>query len=156
MNNRVCCFIGHREINETAQLKERLRKIVSKLITEKNMSDFLFGSKSRFNDLCYEIVTELKSEYPHIKRIYIRAEYPVIDESYADYLFRFYEESYYPEEQKGAGKAVYVERNRHMIDISDFCVFYYDRENLPATRKSGTLSALDYARNRKKQIIMTL
>ena len=57
---------------------------------------FLFGSKSRFDDLCYEAVTELKKKYVHIQRIYVRAEFPYIDESYKSYLLKGYEETYYP------------------------------------------------------------
>ena len=30
---------------------------------------FLFGSRSKFDTLCREVVTELKEQYPHIKRI---------------------------------------------------------------------------------------
>lgn len=59
----ICCFIGHRTINETEQLKLKLYNIIEKLIIEENVDTFLFGSKSRFNDLCYELVTEIKGKY---------------------------------------------------------------------------------------------
>lgn len=32
-----------------------------------------------------------------------------------------------------------------MIDNSHFCIVYYDEQNTPANRKSGTKIALDYA-----------
>ncbi|MBR7133872.1 MAG: hypothetical protein IKD04_10125 [Clostridia bacterium] len=47
MKERTCCFFGHRTINETAELKERLCKIIEKLIAESSVDTFLFGSKSR-------------------------------------------------------------------------------------------------------------
>ena len=62
----TCCFFGHRTIDETEQLKMRLRDCIEKMITELNIDTFLFGSKSRFNDLCLETVTALKEKYPHI------------------------------------------------------------------------------------------
>ena len=70
----TCCFFGHRTINETAEQKSKLIEIIEKLIVDENVDTFLFGSKSRFNSLCLGLVTEIKEKYPHIKRIYVRAE----------------------------------------------------------------------------------
>ena len=80
MIENTCCFFGHRTINETEELKSKLNEIIEKLIVDEKVDTFLFGSKSRFNSLCLELVTELKEKYPHIKRIYVRAEYPYISE----------------------------------------------------------------------------
>ena len=86
MQENTCCFIGHRTINETEELKERLNEIIEKLIVENSVDTFLFGSKSQFNSLCLSIVTQIKQKYPHIKRVYVRAEYPYISEQYKKYL----------------------------------------------------------------------
>ena len=150
---KTCCFFGHRKINETEKLKSKLIELIEKLITEKKVDTFLLGSKSRFNDLCYELVTEIKEKYPHIKRIYVRAEYPYINEDYKNYLLEMYEDTYFPEHIKHSGSAVYVERNCEMIDNSELCIVYYDEENAPTTRKSGTKTALDYAIKKGKEII---
>ena len=149
----TCCFFGHRTINETEELKSKLIEIIEKLIVDENVDAFLFGSKSRFNSLCLELVTELKEKYPHIKRIYVRAEYPDINEQYTNYLLESYEETYYPEHIRSSGRAAYVERNYEMINKSKFCIVYYDEPNVPTTRKSGTKTALDYAIKKGKQII---
>lgn len=149
----TCCFFGHRTINETEELKERLREIVEKLIVEKRVDTFLFGSKSRFNDLCHEIVTQEKEKHPHIKRIYVRAEFPDISERYKAYLLERYEDTYYPDEVIGAGRAAYVKRNDEMINNSRFCVVYYDKSHAPTARKSGTKTALDYAVKQGKHVI---
>ena len=153
MCKNTCCFFGHRNINETEELKSKLIEIIERLIVDKNVYTFLFGSKSRFNSLCQETVTELKEKYPHIKRIYVRAEYPHISEHYKNYLLESYEDTYYPEKILGAGRAAYVERNYVMIDNSGYCVVYYDEFNAPTTRKSGTKIALDYAAKKGKNII---
>ena len=152
MKEKTCCFFGHRKINETEELKERLKEIIEKLIVANNVDTFLFGSKSRFNDLCLELVTEIKQKYPHIKRIYVRAEYPYISEHYKTYLLESYEDTYYPEHIIGSGRAAYVERNYEMIDNSRYCIVYYDEPNAPTTRKSGTKIALDYAIKQGKLI----
>ena len=149
----TCCFIGHREINVTDELKEKLHMVIERLIIEESIDTFLFGSKSQFDDLCYDIVTEIKKKYPHIKRIFVRAEYPYIDESYVAYLLKSYEDTYFPKSVLGAGKASYVKRNCEMIENSRFCIVYYKEDYTPKGRKSGTKIALDYAEKKKKSII---
>lgn len=121
---RCCCFFGHRKIEKTDSLKNTVRTAVKNLIENNGVDTFLFGSKSQFNTLCYEIVTELKSKYPQIQRIYIRAEFPYIDNSYRNYLLKHFEDTYYPEKIIGSGKAVYIERNYEMINKSKYCIVY--------------------------------
>ena len=65
---KTCCFFGHRKIDETEELKNKLSEIIENLIVNENVDTFLFGSKSQFDDLCHKIVTELKEKYPHIRR----------------------------------------------------------------------------------------
>jgi uncharacterized phage-like protein YoqJ len=154
LKNYTCCFFGHRTINETEELKSKLYEIIEKLIVEKQVDTFLFGSKSRFNSLCLETVTKIKQKYPHIKRVYVRAEYPEINEQYTNYLLKSYEDTYYPEKILGSGRAVYVKRNYEMIDKSHFCIAYYDEAYTPTNRKSGTKIALDYAIKKKKHIFV--
>lgn len=153
MKENTCCFIGHRTINETDELRTKITEAVERLITDENVDTFLFGSKSRFNDLCLELVTELKEKHTHIKRIYVRAEFPVINEEYKDYLLKFYDDTYFSEKIICSGSAAYVERNYEMINNSKYCIVYYDESHAPATRKSGTKIALDYAIKKEKCII---
>lgn len=153
MKKNTCCFFGHRTINETEELKSKLADIIEKLIVDEEVSMFLFGSKSYFNSLCLKIVTEIKEKYPHIKRIYVRAEYPYISEQYKKFLLENYEGTYYPEKIMNSGRASYVKRNYEMIDNSQFCIVYYDEQCATTTRKSGTKIALDYAIKKCKKII---
>jgi len=157
----VCCFFGHRKIEKNDELERELYNIINELIKEKKVDTFLFGSKSQFDDLCYKVVTELKEIHPHIKRIYVRAEFPYIDDSYREHLLTYYEDTYYPEKIINAHKVVYVERNYEMIDNSSYCICYYDESYAPPRRKnskrdlfdyqpkSGTKLAYDYALNKK-------
>ena len=141
-------------LTESAQLRKKITDAVEKLITEHGVDTFLFGSKSRFDSLCLEMVTALKESHTHIKRIYVRAEFPVIDEDYTAYLLQCYDETYFPERLLKAGRAVYVERNREMINRSRYCIVCYDPSYTPAARKSGTKIALDYAVRKERQIIL--
>ena len=83
--SKTCTFIGHRTIEKTDALAEKVTSEIRRLITEEGYDTFLLGSKSLFNDLCMDILSELKKEYPHIRRIYVRAEYPVIKDDYKEF-----------------------------------------------------------------------
>lgn len=160
-----CCFFGHRKIAEADKLEARILAAVEDLILNKKVDTFLFGSKSQFDELCLKSVTALKEKYPHIKRIYVRAEFAQINDDYKKYLLEHYEDTYYPQKMIGAGKAAYVERNQEMIDNSSFCVVYYDESYMPPRRKnsrrdltdyqpkSGTKMAYDYAVKHNLEII---
>ena len=119
-----CCFFGHRKINETPELIERLTNEIEVLITEKEVDTFYFGSKSEFNSLCHKVVSDLKEKYPHIKRVYVRSAFQHIPDWYENSLLEYYEGTYFPEHMEKAGRASYVERNQEMINQSDFCVVY--------------------------------
>ena len=165
MENKVCCFFGHRKIDKTLELKERLLSEIENLITNENVTKFLFGSKSQFDDYCYEIVSELKEKHSHIKRVYVRSDNQHIPDWYEDSLLEHYEETYFPEHMAKAGRASYVERNQEMINKSDACICYYDENYLPPKRKnsrrdlfdyqpkSGTAVAYEYALKKKVKII---
>ncbi len=154
MQEHTCCFFGHRTITETEELRTKLTDTIQRLITEEHVDTFLFGSKSRFNSLCLELVTKIKEKYPHIKRVYVRAEFPFINNDYEAYLLNFCDETFYPEKILDAGRAVYVKRNCYMIDNSRFCVVYFDEHYAPTARRSGTKIALQYAFMRKRKIII--
>lgn len=164
MEYKSCCFIGHRTIKDKETIEKRLIEKVTTLIKE-GVDTFYFGSRSRFDDLAWEVVSKLKKEYQEIKRIYVRSSYAYIDDSYKNYLLESYEDTYMPDGVENAGAASYVERNQAMINLSDVCVFYYDENYLPARRKqsrcalsdyqpkSGTKIAFDYATKKGKKII---
>ena len=165
LRKHTCCFFGHRRIKKTIETEQKLQEIIEKLITENGVDTFLFGSKSEFDKLCYLVVSKLRTKYSHIKRIYVRAEFPYVDNDYRAYLLEFYEDTYYPKSLINSGRAVYVERNYKMIDNSYYCVVYYDKNHIPTVRKrnkkdlvgyqpnSGTRLAYDYAKKKNVKII---
>ena len=65
-----------------------------------------------------------------------------------------------PNKILNAGRAAYVERNYHMIDRADICIFYLDKTYSPLNGQpsnnhlaSGTKLAYNYAIFKKKVII---
>ena len=176
MEGKVCCFIRHRKIERTDEMVERLKDIINDLIFNKGVKTFLFGSRSQFDDLCHEIVTELQTKKMEIKRIMYtcHSEYAVKREEKEDLekiwskllkrdvKLKDYDGSMMSDRLWLAGKASYVERNQDMINASDYCVFYYNPEYKPPKRKyskrdvseyqpkSGTVLAYEYAWKRKQ------
>ena len=53
---KTCSFFGHRDTLQTEELKEKVRETVERLIVEEGMDTFLFGSRSKFDDLCHIVV----------------------------------------------------------------------------------------------------
>ena len=176
MDGKVCCFIGHRKIEKSIELKQRVEETIKALIQNKGVNIFLFGSRSEFDDLCHSIVTELQKYNPQIKRIMYtcRSEYACMKEDKEekeriarevtkwDIKYKDYDGSMMSDRLWSAGKASYVERNQDMINASDYCVFYYNEHYQPPKRKyskrsvgeyqpkSGTALAFDYANQRKR------
>lgn len=172
-----CSFFGHRKIAITSEIEQKVKLIVEELIINKNVSLFLFGSRSDFNYLCLQVVSELKDKYPHIKRIeYTCKNETCILESEREKWENIYskikkdkvtllgvEEEYEHKTKYTAGKASYIERNQAMIDDSDYCVFYIDENYQPSEqhdksaylskKRSGTKLAYAYAQRKRKKII---
>lgn len=163
--NSTCCFFGHRKVADEEVVKQKLFEIVENLIVIDKVDTFLFGSKSKFDELCRDVVSELKKKYTFIKRVYVRAEFPFINDDYRAYLLENVEDTYYPDNLHNAGRAVYVKRNCEMIDKSEFCVVYFKDDYAPPRRKnsrrdlfdyqpkSGTGIAFEYATHKKRKIV---
>ena len=176
---KTCCFLGHRKIDETEELKSRLKSIITYLIEDEKVEVFLFGSRSDFNSLCHAIVTELKEKYPHIQRraYTCRSETCTLEKerAYWEEIYSHFakqpvmllgvEEEVEHKTKWTSGRAQYIERNQAMIDESEFCVFYYDEKYKPPMKKlskksissyqpkSGTRLAYKYAIKKQKIII---
>ena len=154
------CFIGHRKIKVTKKLTDELTALIKTLIND-GASNFIFGSHSQFDDLCYQIVSDLQKQHPRIKRVH----YCVAYENYSNAGLNLYEQEIDCESAIAAAKNSYIVRNQMMIDSSDVCVFYYDENYQPPQRKcskydltthqsqSGTAIAFQYAKNKNKVIM---
>ena len=139
---KSCSFFGHRDTKQTDELKEKVRKIVERFIVEEGVDTFLFGSRSKFDELCHIVVTELQKTHPNIRRVvYVCKHENACLVGAGTSLTRQIEEITgrkervleYEEIKKSdridaAGRACYVERNYWMADESDFAVFYYDEQ----------------------------
>ena len=179
MSDIVCSFFGHRNVEITEELKEKVKDVVEDLIVKHNVLTFLFGSNSNFNYLCHLVVTELKEKYKNIKRIaYTRRSETctlenerqkweeILSNLHKEKIFLLgVEEEFEHKTKYTSGKASYISRNQAMINNSNYCVFYYNEFYKPQKRKhskkslsyyqpkSGTKLAFIYAKQKNKIII---
>ena len=64
--HKTCSFFGHREVEITEELEQRIKEVVEELIINHNVSIFLFGSNSNFDYLCHLVVTKLKEKFSYL------------------------------------------------------------------------------------------
>ena len=179
MCENTCCFVGHRKIEDTGELRTKVIEIIENLVIKEKVDTFLFGSKSDFDELCHSVVTELKEKYPDLQRraYTCRGEACILEKDRLywedisswvekrEVYFLGVEEEIEHKNKWSAGRASYVERNQAMIDDSDYCIFYYNPDYKPPRRKyskrsvgyyqpkSGTQIAFDYAKRKCRKII---
>lgn len=146
---KVCSCFGHFDVEITDELRAKTENVIDKAIAD-GVRVFLFGGRSSFDNLVYDVVTmkkttELRSD---IKRIFCfpldkqlkkppvwfrQKEYEGYDCPYKEFDW-WYTSIYY--------------RNRAMIDQSDLVLFYAEkREN------SGAYKAYKYAVKTHKNIV---
>jgi len=143
-------FFGHSELEITDKLKEDLKNLIIKLITQENFGVFLFGGFGKFDELAWEIVTDVKKEYPYIRRVFVLTEEKhlnrlkrpkyLLDEEFEEFVF-------FPLQYNGFNKRIYY-RNVEMIKNSDKIIFYVKN-----TENSGANKTMNYAKKLKKNFI---
>lgn len=160
-----CSFIGHRKVENSERVAAILKETIISLIEENGVNTFLFGSRSEFDDICHQVVSELRERYPHIKRIAYtcRSEWACMENEREEHERGFgelmkkkvslkgYEGEIEFDKKYKAGRASYIERNQAMMNDSAFCIFYCNNSYTPSTSKSGTKIAFEYALKLEKK-----
>ncbi len=149
INNKVCSFFGHRNIEITPLLKNTLKSLITDLIENKQVGTFYFGGFGDFDELCWEIVTEIKNKYPCINRVFclfdsrhLRKEKRpkwLNDNDYEHFIYLNLDYDYWY-------NRIYY-RNCEIINQSEYIIFYADTIN-----DSGAYKALCYAKRKKKNL----
>ena len=144
--DKVCAFFGHREVENKEETKEILRKKIADLISD-GYGVFCFGGFGEFDNICWEVVTELKENYPFLRRIfYLYDERHTRISKRPKYLKESdYEEFVYPDLEFDWWYQRIYYRNIEIIKKSDYIVFY-----ITHTQNSGAYKAYQYAKRIKK------
>lgn len=151
MEEKICSFFGHRDIEITEELYTATVSAVSEALAF-GCRVFYFGGYGDFDALCYKIVKELREGGEGDLRLvycvpqerYLRKKVPYFrHEDYDDVI-------YLAPAFEGWYKSIYY-RNCAMIDKSDFVIFYAEeREN------SGAYKAYRYAKRKKDARVLNL
>ena len=164
---KACSFFGHRDTEQTEELKQKVRETVERLIVEEGVDTFLFGSRSKFDELCHMVVTELKEKYPHIQRIAYLCKHEsgclagegkdeqhrIKELTRRDVYVREFEDIKRSDRVNSAGRVSYVERNQWMVDESDITFIHIDKGYCIKNKNSGTALIYRYAKSRKRIIV---
>ena len=159
---KACSFFGHRDTPQTDELKQKVREMVEHLIVEEGVDTFLFGSRSKFDELCHIVVTELKEKYPRIQRIAYLCKHETAclvgagmslkrqtkELTGREVYVPEYEEIKKSDRVNSAGRAAYIERNQWMVDNSNFAIFHLNTAE--EKKGSGTTLIYEYLKRKKR------
>ncbi len=145
MNEKICCFCGHREILD-AGIEKRVRSAVMELIRD-GFTEFYSGGMGEFDKICERAVRVLKHDCDKIKLNlvlpYMSARINNDREQYA----ALYDEIIVPDLGSIHYKRAITARNRWMADRADAVLAYICRNY------GGAYVMFDYANKIEKRII---
>ena len=162
MENSTCCFTGHRpqslpfRLNEKDKrcvaLREKLKAKIEQLITEENVTCFISGMALGIDQICAELVLELKEQHPNITlECAIPCEEQAVNwtEPQRDRYFGIVErcdketmlQHHYDED-------CMMKRNCYMVDASQVILAVWNG------KPSGTGNTVRYAQEQDKTVIV--
>lgn len=143
MQDKICCFAGHKDIYGETELKESVYNKCEELITEKAVNCFWVGHYGNFDGLTARTVRELKKKYPHIK---LELILPYITKGVNDYKELYYKDydniimADIPE--RTPTKYRIIKCNQYMVDCSEFLIAFVNYSF------GGAVKTLEYAQKR--------
>ena len=143
-------FFGHRYIEQSALIEERLDALLHDLITQQEYVEFLIGRDGEFDLLASSVIKRCIKKYGRgntslvLVLPYMRAEYRNNEKSYLDY----YDEVEICEESaKAHYKSAIQVRNRNMVDRSDLVVCCIQHKS------GGAYKTVQYAQRLGKRVV---
>ena len=152
METKICSFFGHSEIEKTPELISATTNAINKAI-EFGCRTFYFGGFGEFDELCYQIVSQIQAENPklNLERIYCTTQERLVKKIQRNPNYKTYEQIIYLTPSfDGWYKSIYF-RNCAMIDNSCYVIFFVQRQE-----NSGAFKALKYATKRKDLTIVNV
>ena len=152
MENKACCFTGHRELpaNKMAKIREKLTEQLEKLI-EQGFCDFYAGGALGFDTLAALCVLELKKDNPHI-RLHIIVPCKNQSAGWNEKNRSLYEKINEQADEVNCLSPVYFNgcmmvRNRYMVDRACVCIAYLEKTT------GGSAATVKYAKQKQLDII---
>lgn len=161
MNNKTCCFTGHRPeklpwgIHENSykciKLKELIHQQIEYLIKMFDVTHFISGMAKGVDMYAAEIVLQLKKAYPVTLECAVPFEEQAAKWREKDRQ-RYFEIAAQSDQktilQQWFSRDCYRKRNKYMVDQSKYMLAIWDGTS------SGTGSTVDYARKKGRYIFI--
>ena len=144
--DRSCCGFGHRVL--LIDVEKSLREVMERLVKEQGVTEFFTGGMGEFDELFARVVRSMKRNDPRLRLVlvlpYLTRQVAIEKEWYESQ----YDEILIPAALDGVHpKAAITQRNRWMIDRSDFVVAALRRDY------GGAAEAVRYAEIRGKVVV---
>lgn len=149
---KTCSCFGHSHVDMTDELKARTRIEIDRAV-EDGVRIFLFGGRSDFDDLCYDLVTEKRNADPQlkIKRVFCFALENQLRKPPRWFILKEYEALECPTKHFDYWYTAIYYRNLAMIDQSDLILFWVKRRE-----NSGAYKTYQYAVKKRKPSLICL
>ncbi len=142
-------FFGHRRLEQSTQVEQRLEELVLDLLRQHDEVTFLVGRNGDFDVLAASVVRRIRAAYGDRRSTlilvlpYMTAEYRDNEEAFS----RYYDDvEIFPAPPGMPHRACIPLRNHAMINQSDAIICY-------AEHPGGALEALKYARAQGRSIL---
>ncbi len=146
MDRYTVSFIGHRRVENSREIAERLREIIINLLRTKDFVEFQVGRNGDFDILVASCIKQMQDLYGHENSaMTLVLPYPLAN---MEYYEEYYDSIVIPEEAELAHpKGAITKRNRWMVEHSDVLIAYVRREY------GGAAMCLNMAEKMKIEII---
>ena len=141
---KTCSSFGHRFVLDIKSVKEQLKTLLEKMITQEGVDTFYLGEQGDFEIIAAEVLNELKPTYPFIQRIEILCFAEQLNRNSKIQSDAF---DYLDELDLCKRRARTIKRNQWVIDNSDILIFYVN------TPYGGAYQSYLYAKKKKKDIV---
>ena len=146
-------FVGSDDFERTPVSAIQLLDVLRKLVVDDGADVFFFTNEGTFDFTCWQIVSQLKTDHPNIKRIYAQTGYENNRDGLQDLELCYDKIVEFNAICEDKTLAPYV-RNRIMVGLCDVLVTYFNTSNLRTPRiESVTESTIKFAKRYKKRII---
>ena len=143
-------FFGHREIENPADIENRLNNLLRDLISQKECIEFLIGKDGEFDLLASSVIKQAIRRYGYgntyfiLVLPYMKAEYRDNEKNYFDY---YDEVEICTESAKAHYKSAIQIRNRNMVDRSNLVVCCIQHKS------GGAFRTVQYAKKQHCRIV---
>ena len=143
-------FFGHREIENSLEVEQKLEAILTELIKTKQYIEFLVGREGEFDILAASVVKRVKKQidYGNCSLIwvlpYMKSEFRDNEKEYFDY---YDDVEVCERSSKAHYKSAIQIRNKEMVDRSDLVICCIQRKS------GGAYKTVRYAERVGKQIL---